>query len=268
MGEHVPVVLVVGGHDPTLGAGVAADALAVTLAGARVRAAVAVMTVQGPGRSVVCRAVDPDLLDGQLEALGDGVRVVKTGALGGRKQVMSVVRFVDGHEGLALVVDPVMGASAGGELLDAQGREAMGTELIARATLVTPNLDEAALLAGMSCCTDRDGMRHAADRIVEMGAMWVLVKGGHLAGPPADLLAGPAGEQVWIEGTRVDVDRTHGTGCALASAIAGYMARSMTVQDACRAARELLVRALEGATGEEAAPDLLGYFRRMSEVGR
>lgn len=255
----VPCVLLVGGLDPTGGAGVTADLLAAALSGARGRPVVAVLTAQGPGRPVEVRPVAPEILSLQLRsaAASVDVKALKTGALGSAVQVEAVASFVDGHGPGPVVVDPVINATAGGRLLDDDGVEALRGLLLPRALVVTPNLEEAGILASVRC-VDRSGMLEAARAILAQGPGWVLVKGGHLEGDPADLLAGGSGERIWLEGPRVSVQRTHGTGCALASAIASYLARGMGVAESCRRARSFLVQALAASTAP--APDLVSLI--------
>ncbi len=266
----LPVVLAVGGFDPTGGAGVTADVMAIAMVGALPRAAVAVITVQGEGRVVTGMPVDADVLRDQMQACVEGRRLaaVKTGALGSSFQVACVAGMCDRHPGASLVVDPVIEASAGGRLFDQAGERALRESLLPVATLVTPNLAEASLLAGMDGpCMTRERMSRAASRILETGARWVLVKGGHLEGPPADLLAGPDGYAEWIAGPRIDVRATHGTGCMLASAAAAALALGHDVPAAARRARELVARALREAPGPDPAPDLVGIWR-VGSAGR
>jgi hydroxymethylpyrimidine/phosphomethylpyrimidine kinase len=265
-----PVLLVVGGFDPTCGAGVTADCVAAALAGASVRAAVAALTSQDGRREVVVAPVEPGVLAAQMTAaLGSApVRAVKTGALGSAGQVRCVARCLEDVASVPLVVDPVIEASAGGRLLDDAGLEALVDLLLPRAELVTPNLDEAARLAGRDApCATRGKMVEAARAILDRGPRWVLVTGGHLPAGPADLLAGAGGELVWIEGRRVRTAATHGTGCVLATFAAAALAHGERTPDACETAAARLREALADAPGPDPAPDLLGILRARSGGG-
>jgi hydroxymethylpyrimidine/phosphomethylpyrimidine kinase len=144
-----------------------------------------------------------------------------------------------------LVVDPVMVASAGGRLLDPDAAEALVRLLLPRATVLTPNLAEAGVLAGFSV-TDRAGMERAARALAVLGPDVVLVKGGHLAGdasPDCLLVAGEV--PVWLEGARLPAKGAHGSGCVLAAAICAELARGMEPADACLAAKRFVARAIE-----------------------
>ncbi len=248
-----PVVVVVGGLDPTSGAGISADLMTLALTGCRGRAVAALLTAQGEG-PVEALPVDPDFLGRQLDRACRGVDVaaLKCGALGSAPQVERVSRLASGLGSVPLVVDPVIRATRGGTLLDDAGVDALERLLVPRALVVTPNLEEAEILTGL---TDPG---QAARALVEAGARWALVTGGHLGGEPHDLLAGPGGALLRIDGRRIDVAQTHGTGCVLASALASGLALGLDVPSACRRAKRLVERALERSPAGGPAPDLAG----------
>jgi hydroxymethylpyrimidine/phosphomethylpyrimidine kinase len=238
----------VGGLDPTSGAGITADLMTLALTGCRARAVAAVLTAQGDG-PVEARPVDPTFLGLQLERACAGVDVaaLKCGALGSVPQVQTVARFVSRHPGAALIVDPVMRATRGGDLLDDEGIDALKSHLLPRALVVTPNLEEAGRLTGLA-----DAER-SARALVEAGAGWALVTA---SGGPHDLLHGSDGTTRRIEGRRVPVSSTHGTGCVHASALAAGIARGLDVPEACRRARRFVEQALERSPAGGPAPDL------------
>ncbi len=248
-----PVVVVVGGLDPTCGAGITADLMTLALTGCRGRGVAALLTAQGDG-PVEVHPVDPDFLGRQLARACSEVDVaaLKCGALGSVPQVEAVARFAVDHASVPLIVDPVMSASLGGVLLDDAGVDALNRLLVPRARVVTPNIEEAEVLTG------RTDAGQAARALVQAGALWALVTGGHLSGDPHDLLAGPAGELLRIEGRRILVASTHGTGCVLASALASGIALGLDVPEACRRAKRFLERALESSPAGGPAPDLAG----------
>ena len=140
-----------------------------------------------------------------------------------------------------VVVDPVLNAGAGGRLADEEAVKTLCEALIPRAKVVTPNIPEAAVLAGMSV-QDLPEMEEAADRLRRLGARYVLLKGGHLAGDPIDLLAGPEGNRHW-RGPRRNGGEVHGTGCTLSALLAGYLALGLPVAEAA----DLSIAALRGA---------------------
>jgi len=231
-----PVALTIAGVDPSGGAGIAADLRAFAAAGVWGAAVPTLVTAQGtrgvravhvlPPR-VVARAIDVVLEDLEVAA-------VKTGALGSANVVHVVARAL-GRLRAPIVVDPVIRATRGRALLDRAGVRALQDELIGLAAIVTPNVAEAAILSGVRV-HDADSARHAAQRIRELGAQAVLVKGGHLRGARArDLLVDSRGE-AWLSGRRWRI-RLHGAGCALSAAIAAHLARGASPREAARAAK-------------------------------
>lgn len=215
-----PRVLCVGGLDPSAGAGLLADAEAVRAAGGRPAAVCAALTAQGAGGTLGVRPVDEGFVDTQIRAVG-AVDGLKTGMLGTAAVVELVAgRVADGTLPRP-VVDPVVRASSGLELLDLPGREALRRTLVPCAALVTPNLAEAAWLTGREV-TDVAGMEDAARALLDMGCGAALVTGGHLEGALVDVLAS---DQDVLQLVRVRVPGTaRGTGCRFASFLATRMA--------------------------------------------
>ena len=143
-----------------------------------------------------------------------------------------------------IVVDPVAVSKHGDPLLSEWTLEALTSDLLPLAAIVTPNLLEAGLLTGMTI-TDETDMLAAARRIASHGPRWVLVKGGHLPGNPVDLLVGD-GQVIRFPGNRIASRHTHGTGCTLASAIASYLAMGADMPAAVESAREFVTGAIDG----------------------
>ena len=161
-----------------------------------------------------------------------------------------------------IVIDPVLAASDGTSLLE---RRAWGTleRLIGRAALVTPNLPEAEALTGCDVSTDEGTEAAACALVSNLGAGAALVTGGHREGPPHDLLVvREGGSQTlhWLEGERIDTGPVHGTGCALSSAIAAYLARGDSLQLAVERGRRFLAKALGGAAEAGRLARFLAYF--------
>ena len=247
-----PLVIVAGGVDPSGGAGLAADVEALLAVGARPRPVATALTVQGPAGALGFEAVAARLVMAQVEGLyrGRGARpsAVKVGMLGNGAVAAALARLVaDGPlSGLPLVVDPVLRASSGLTLLRDPGRRgvvALLSPLLARATLLTPNRPELELLAGApegSLERDDDAAVEAA-RALGCGA--VLVKGGHRAGEPVDLLV--QGRRVVRFTGRRRRGSARGTGCRLASAAAGLLARGASLEEAVRGAKKVVERYLD-----------------------
>ena len=230
----LPTALTIAGLDPSGGAGIAADLRAFAAAGAWGAAVCAALTVQSTRGVRSARAVSTKLVIAQADEVLDDARVlaIKTGALGSAANVRAVARLVEAHPGIPAVVDPVMlpSRNAGenkGARLDGPGSLPALRRLARAATLVTPNLAEAsALLGGATIRSDKDA-RDAGVALVEAGSRAVLVKGGHGVGAEAVdwLIVGAQTKRVVrIALPRRKTPPLHGTGCTLASLIAGRLA--------------------------------------------
>jgi hydroxymethylpyrimidine/phosphomethylpyrimidine kinase len=243
-------VLLVGGLDPSAGAGLAADLEALWEVGARGLPVAAALTAQGPRGARAFRAVPPAFLLAQLDALLQGAapaerpRAVKVGMLGSAANAAALARRL-GRPPLAhlpVVLDPVLAATSGLQLLPGpRPARALGP-LLRRATLVTPNRAELAALSGRELRDDAAAI--AAARALPCRA--VLVKGGHRQGPPLDLLVEP-GRVTRFRGRRRP-GTARGTGCRLASAIAGLLAEGAPLAEAVREAKRLVERYLDQAS--------------------
>jgi hydroxymethylpyrimidine/phosphomethylpyrimidine kinase len=205
--------------------------------------------------------VPPDFLRAQLDSvMGDiGADAIKTGMLPDAAAISVVVDFLAAWgAGLPVVVDPVMVATSGDRLQASEAVAALRDSLIPHATLITPNIPEAALLLG-SPITDTAGQRAAAVALLALGCEAVLVKGGHLEGAVlTDVLATPGGVTLY-EGPRIDTTSTHGTGCTLASAIATGLAAGLRLDAAIRQARAYVAAALHAAPGLGGGHGPLGH---------
>lgn len=247
--------LTIAGLDPGGGAGIAADLRAFAAAGAFGAAVVVLHTVQSTrGLSgVTCFAPKAWRPAADEVLAAQRVRALKTGALGTIENVREVLRLFDAHPRLPRVVDPVMVATRGASpLLQAKAVGAM-RDLACRATLLTPNADEAAALLGRA--VDAKGAEEAAKALVGLGAKAVLLKGGHFAGGDevVDWFAEKTGTRGAVRTKalrrpRVPRLRLHGGGCTLASLVAGRLAaEGDAVEDAVTWAAEVLAEAIRGA---------------------
>jgi hydroxymethylpyrimidine/phosphomethylpyrimidine kinase len=239
-------VLVAAGLDPSGGAGLVADLEALAAVGASGWAVATALTAQGPKGARGFEPVAEPMLLAQVDALLAGrerPRAIKTGMLGSARLARALAaRF--GRRDLAhvpLVVDPVLAASSGASLFDHAGLGAgvALAPLLARARLVTPNLPELAALTELDVSSDDAAV--AAARALPCRA--VLVKGGHRAGAPVDLLV--EGRRVTRFTGRRRKKGARGTGCRLASAIAGLLARGATLDEAVRGAKRVVERYLD-----------------------
>ena len=234
-----PVVLTVAGSDSGGGAGIQADLRAITALGGFGACAVTCVTAQNlEGVTSVVPVPAPEI-KAQIEAVASGfpVRAVKTGMLFSADIIRAVAEALMGRFP-ALVVDPVMVAASGARLLQPEAEEAYARDLLPRATVVTPNLDEAAVLWGRPV-PDEDAMAAAAVDLAGRFGTSVFLKGGHLPGDPVDLLAHGGEIHRWQD-ARVDGVLTHGSGCTLSAAVAARLALGDGVVEACAAARRFL----------------------------
>lgn len=243
------IALSIAGSDPSGGAGIQADLKTFHQHGVYGMAVITLLTAQstrGVRRVETCTA---ELVLEQLDVLLEDITpgAAKTGALGTASMVSAVASRAKGFS-FPLVVDPVMISKHGAALLDPDAQEIMARELMPLAALFTPNAHEAGALLGREVST-LDEARDAARALVERGARAVLVKGGHIEGPPVDVLATREGLLVEIAGERVETRHTHGTGCTYSAAIAAQLARGLELEAAIRTSKAWLTEALRSAPG-------------------
>lgn len=259
MTERPPVVLAVGGLDPSGGAGLAMDARAAAGADVFLRPVASAITVQDSRRVESVQAVDATMLRASLTAaFADGVDVVKTGLLRNAAAVESVAESL--LDGLPLVVDPVLRATSGHELVEGEVLAAY-PRLLGRATLVTPNAAEARRLTGLQ------SLPEAAWALRKMGARNVLVKGGDEPGERVrDLLLTEAGEELWLEASRTPGGPWRGTGCALATLTAAHLAQGYAVIDAVKAAVDETREAITRSFPQPGAGALAGFRSILTDA--
>ncbi|MBU1275190.1 MAG: bifunctional hydroxymethylpyrimidine kinase/phosphomethylpyrimidine kinase [Proteobacteria bacterium] len=238
-------VLIIAGSDSGGGAGIQADLKAAAALGAHAMTVITALTAQNTKEVRGVHPVPLDFVERQFATVAEdiGLDAVKTGMLHSADLVELVAGLLAGVK-VPVVVDPVMVAKGGGRLLAPEAVQAVKTLLLPRATLVTPNLDEAEALLGRPV-TDRAAMEQAAADLVGLGASAALVKGGHLPGQPGDVLF-DGKHTHFFSAPRIDTPHTHGTGCTLASAIAALLAQGWELAPAVERARLLVRRAIAG----------------------
>lgn len=245
---HPPVALTVAGSDPSGGAGVQGDLKTFSALGAYGCAVLTALTAQSTRGVTGVHEVPPTFVAEQLRTLLDDVAVdaVKIGMLATARVADAVREVLAERRPGVVVLDPVMVSTSGHRLLDEDAVAAV-RRLLPAADLVTPNVPEAAVLLDGDPSRDLDGMLAQARALRAAGARRVLIKGGHLTGAEAvDVLVGPEGEEV-LRAPRVATTSTHGTGCALSSAVAVLRTRHATWTDAVRAGKAWLTHALRAA---------------------
>ncbi|MBX7190642.1 MAG: bifunctional hydroxymethylpyrimidine kinase/phosphomethylpyrimidine kinase [Sandaracinaceae bacterium] len=251
----LPIALTIAGSDPSGGAGLQADLKTFhqhRIYGASV---VTLVTVQSTVRVSRVEVLSPELVREQLIAVLDdlGPLAIKTGALGSAEVVREVAATLEPRltrEGPALVVDPVMISKHGHALLAPSAVDACIEHLFPLASLITPNVPEAAHLLGLSDPTSITHEHEAAEAALTLArrtGVPVLLKGGHLAGDKSVDLLAVGGEIERFEAPRVDSPHTHGTGCTYAAAITARLARGEALRDAIRHAKGWVTRAIASA---------------------
>ena len=259
------VAMTIAGTDSCGGAGVAADLKTFEAHDVWGTVAVTAVTAQDTTGSFGGQLVRPEFVELQMRLVADdvGIDAAKTGWLGSAAIVSTVAGVRRDLDACPLVVDPILITTAGQTVLDDDALKALVTDLLPLATIVTPNLAEAAALSGIAV-EDRNGMERAARAIAESGPTVVLVTGGHLEGPqsPDCLLA--SGEIQWLEGERLDSPHSHGGGCVLSAAICAELARGMEPVDACIAGKRFVERAIAAGfrLGGGPGPADPGWARR------
>lgn len=245
-----PCILAIGGLDPSGHAGLAADLRAGAAVGALVAPVAAALTVQG-GDALGVQAVEAALLARQLRAAaqGLGLEAVKAGLLPGAAQAGALLGFLREQPGLPLVLDPVLAATRGGSLVQADLLPYLRRELLPACSLLTPNLPEAAALLGQPLGAGRGGLEAAARALLDLGVPALLLKGGHLDGPDSPDLFADAQGLSWLESERVPSANTRGTGCSLATLIAIALAQGLGPLEACRQAKAQLTGFLKQNQG-------------------
>jgi hydroxymethylpyrimidine/phosphomethylpyrimidine kinase len=244
LNDAPPILLTIAGFDPSCGAGTAADLKTFAAHGCYGVAAITSLTVQNTQGVDTVHNTPSAELRAQLEALAKDcdIAAVKIGMLGNRGNAVVVAEFLDAHKFAHVVLDPVMKSSSGAELLDAGGIKFAATELLKRASVITPNVSEAEILTGLTI-TDVADMEAAARKLVEMGARAVIIKGGHMERAVDVLFDG--NEIVQLSGERIKTENTHGTGCAFASAVAAQLASARCLVEAATLAKAYVTKAIE-----------------------
>ena len=260
--------LTIAGSDSGGGAGIQADLKTFAAHGVYGTSAITAVTAQNTLGVTAWSALPADLVTAQIEAVaGDiGADAVKIGMLATAAVVEAVAAAIEALELPQVVVDPVMVAKSGDRLLEGDAVAAMRAELLPRAHLVTPNIPEAEVLAGMSIAS-LDDMHRAARRILELGPRVVLVKGGHLTGADSveqaiDVFCTAGGDQE-VRGPRLHGRNTHGTGCTLSSAITANLALGRPDLDAVERAKQYLTGAMRNAPGIGRGHGPLNHFWRL-----
>lgn len=247
MKRRVPVALTIAGSDNSGGAGIQADLKTFTRLGVYGTSALTCVVAEHPGRVSSIGPVAAQLVAEQIRLVFEAfpVAAVKTGMLFSAKIMKEVARQLRKKRGLLLVVDPVMVATSGAALLKPEAEKAMATLFFSRATLVTPNLDEAARLVGRKL-KNAEQAKEAARELAKKWKVPFLVKGGHLKLALAeDYLAWPNGKLKVFSAKRCRGVETHGTGCTYSAAICAGLAKGQSLERAVAMGKDFITRAIQ-----------------------
>ncbi len=265
MSSRIVAALTIAGSDSSAGAGIQADLKTFAALGVYGATAIAAVTAQNTLGVTAIHPIPPQMIAAQIDAVfADlNVQAVKTGML----QTKEAIAVVSEHlrhwaSGLPIVVDPVMMSTSGSNLLEPDAHSLLKTELLPLATLLTPNLHEAAALLGEAVADGPEAMREQAARLVLLGPKAVLLKGGHGKGESVvDVLCDGRSIREFI-GPRIQTRNTHGTGCTLSAAITAYLAQGASLDDAILRATAYLREALRNATSTRvgAGPGPVSHF--------
>ena len=244
-----PRALTIAGSDSGGGAGIQADLKTFSALGVFGMTAITAVTVQNTKGVAGFEELSPSIVAEQIRAVaGDiGVDAAKTGMLASAPIVEAVAEALAELAIPNVVVDPVIVSKHGHPLLADDAVGALRRSILPLATIVTPNLAEAARLSGIEVVQTPDDMRRAAAAILALGPRAVLVKGGHLAGDRATDLFVDGAEEEWLDAARIETPHTHGTGCTLSSAITAHLARGASLADAVRDGKAFVTEAIRHA---------------------
>ena len=240
------IAVTIAGSDSSGGAGIQADLKTFAAFGVYGASVIAALTAQNTKGVIAIHDVPADFIAAQIDAVFSDLKVdaVKIGMLSQTAAIHAVAKGLTRYKSKNIVLDPVMVASTGASLLAASAIEALRKELLPRALVVTPNLPEAAALTGASLARNEQEMEIQAREIMAMGALNVLIKGGHGGGDDSvDLLIGQ-GKVIRLSAKRIATKNTHGTGCTLSSAIAAGLAKGLDLVAAAHDAKAYVTTAI------------------------
>ncbi|MBV6631487.1 MAG: bifunctional hydroxymethylpyrimidine kinase/phosphomethylpyrimidine kinase [Alphaproteobacteria bacterium] len=244
-----PNTLSIAGSDPSGGAGIQADLKAISANGGYAMAAITALTAQNTQGVTGVELVAPEFVRAQIDAVFADIEVhaVKVGMIATAEIAAAVADALTANRATNIVLDPVMVAKGGDRLLAEEAVTTLRERLVPLATVITPNLPEAAALTNQPEITRRQEMADLAAALLALGPKAVLLKGGHLSGDQSpDLLLSDQGE-AWFDGARVATKNTHGTGCTLSAALATQLALNDSLEPAVQKAKAYIAGAIAGA---------------------
>jgi hydroxymethylpyrimidine/phosphomethylpyrimidine kinase len=259
-----PVVLSIAGSDSGGGAGIQADLKTISALGCYGTTAITAVTAQNTLGVSGIHAIPVDFVKAQIKAVMDDLKpsAIKIGMVHSAELAIGIVSILKEYKGITVIFDPVMVATSGDRLIANDTVETLKEHLFPIAELVTPNLDEAVILAGIEIKTIGD-MKEAAVQIMRYECNAVLIKGGHLKGPDLfDVYLDKDGNERIFRSAAIDTINSHGTGCSLSSAIASFIALGNDLNTSISNSKKYIQQAIEHGkdvkTGEGHGP--LNHF--------
>lgn len=236
--------LTIAGSDSSGGAGIQADIKTMTMNGVYAMSAITALTAQNTTGVTGIMEVTPEFLQKQIDAVFEDIppNTVKIGMVSSVRLIEIIADRLTFYKADNIVLDPVMVATSGARLIDEDAVLTLKEKLLPIASLVTPNIPEAEILAGIQIHTEQD-MMAAAKIIAESYFCSVLLKGGHSINDANDVLYAN-GEAYWFRGQRINNPNTHGTGCTLSSAIASNLAKGYSMKESVQLAKDYVSGAL------------------------
>ena len=242
-------VLTIAGSDPSGGAGIQADLKSFAANGVYGMAALTALTAQNTQGVSRVEVLPAPFVKAQIDSVFADIRVdaIKIGMIATAQIALAVAEALSEHTDIPIVLDPVMVAKGGASLLQEDAMEALRTVLVPMASVLTPNLPEAAGLLGRPEAKTRDEMAAQARALSDSGPQAILIKGGHLAGNESPDVLWDGQTFYWFEGLRRNTRNTHGTGCTLSSAIAAQLGQGLPPHAAIEKATHYVAGAIAAA---------------------
>jgi len=252
MTTTTPIALTIAGSDSGGGAGIQADLKTFSALGAYGASVITALTAQNTREVRAILDIPPSFIADQLNTLFDDLQIdaIKIGMLSQPETIATIADILRERALTNIVLDPVMVAKSGDKLLADEAVDALRSELLPLARLVTPNLPEAAVILGVSEADSVQAMREQAGALLRLGPQAVLIKGGHLHDSGSDIsgdLLLNAVTEHWLPARRIVTNNTHGTGCTLSSAIAAGLARGLEIEAAVEQAKVYVTEAIAAA---------------------
>ncbi|MFC6671216.1 bifunctional hydroxymethylpyrimidine kinase/phosphomethylpyrimidine kinase [Marinobacterium aestuariivivens] len=247
--QACPIALTIAGSDSGGGAGIQADLKAFSALGVYGASVIAALTAQNTREVRAIQDVPPAFVRSQIQTVFDDLEIaaVKIGMLSQPEVIQAVAEELERYGARNIVLDPVMVAKSGDKLLADAAVDNLRRRLLPLATILTPNLPEAAVLLDGAEPGTPEQMLEAARALLALGPKAVLLKGGHLQGEESADLFCDGDQELWLPAPRIATRNTHGTGCTLSSAIAAGLARGLEPQQAITEAKAYISAAIEAA---------------------